>query len=103
MKIENFGPDLRGKVNKYVRKYNNKYNVYLRVIFYCLTQIFKVPKHVRSSIAPLPNNALRIAIRLDGGLGDVLVYGLWFMVDCHRSLAQEFQEQIGYIFVCRRQ
>ena len=77
MKIENFGPDLRGKVNKYVRKYNNKYNVYLRVIFYCLTQIFKVPKHVRSSIAPLPNNALRIAIRLDGGLGDVLVYGLW--------------------------
>ena len=77
MKIENFGPDLRGKVNKYVRKYNNKYNVYLRVIFYCLTQMFKVPKHVRSSIAPLPNDSLRIAIRLDGGLGDVLVYGLW--------------------------
>lgn len=77
MKIENFGSDLRGKVNKYVRKYNNKYIVYLKVVFYCLNQLFRIPKHVRTSIPSIPQNSLRIAIRLDGGLGDVLVYGLW--------------------------
>jgi len=77
MKVENFGQELGGKINKYVRKYNNKYEVYFRTIFYCLTRIFNIPTHVTGDVKKLPEDVLRIAIRLDGGLGDVLVYSLW--------------------------
>lgn len=78
MHDNNFEHELKGKINKYTRKYNNKYMVYFKTIFYCLTKMLKFPSRNKGNKIPkLPEDVLRIAIRLDGGLGDVLVYGLW--------------------------
>lgn len=82
--------ELSYKVGKYMNTYNNKYIVYSKIIFYCIKKMLNIPTFHKSNTEKLPKNVLRIAVRLDGGLGDIVVYSLW---------VKEFSKLIHGIFL----
>ena len=69
--------DLKNKVDKYCTKYNNPKKVYLKMIGYCLRNLIKAPPFNVKNQGNNKKNELKIAIVLEGGIGDTLVYSVW--------------------------
>ena len=77
--FNNIKDDLRAKLNKYLRKYDNVFFIVLKLFVFSATRTFNMlmPTFGENSVKKLPSDALRIAVRMDGGLGDILVYTMW--------------------------
>ena len=65
--------NLRAKINKYCKKYRNSNVVYLKMIWYCLGQIFKHEKKSKQ----IDKKKLNICISIGGGIGDILYRSIW--------------------------
>ena len=66
--------ELRGKVNKYCKKYKNPVVVYIKMIGYCIGEIIKVKKALKTD---KNDNTLNISISTTGGVGDILYRAVW--------------------------
>ena len=75
---ENLKLNFVAKLNKYAKKYNNVYVIFFKILFSIISLTFSFPTHFgKGKIEKLSKEYLRIAIRFEGGLGDILVYTVW--------------------------
>ncbi|MBP3924571.1 hypothetical protein J6E39_04955 [bacterium] len=83
--------EIFAKTSKYVRKYNNIAVIYFKLLISLIINIFHVPVYFgKEKVQPLDKKFLRIAVRMDGGLGDMLVYSVWI---------KEFSKIVGGDFL----
>lgn len=119
--FENLKNDLPVKMNKYSKKYNSIFFIFVKLIFFSITRILNIlmPSFGKNKIEKLPSKVLKIAVCLDGGVGDMLVYAVWlkefskiiegdFIIDvyAHRSQAVSsacFKESTFVKHVFRRE
>ncbi len=88
---ENLKLNFIAKLNKYTKIYDNVFVIFFKMMFYLFTQCLSLPSHFgKGKIQKLPQKYLRIAIRFDGGLGDILVYSVW---------AKEFSKMLNCDFM----
>ena len=82
MKFDNYEKELTDKIIVYTKRYDNKYIVYFKTIIHCFTKMLniptiRIPNRCVDTVEKLPDEIFRIAVRLEGGLGDIIVYSLW--------------------------
>lgn len=69
---------LKKQLNHYTIKYNSVVVILLKICAYAFTTILKSLIVRTKDVNPQQEkNSLKIAVRLDGGIGDILVYSLW--------------------------
>ena len=95
MKFDNYEKELTDKIIVYTKRYDNKYIVYFKTIIHCFTKMLniptiRIPNRCVDTVEKLPDEIFRIAVRLEGGLGDIIVYSLW-VKEFSKFIKEEFK------------